>query len=398
MDAFFASVEENVNPHLKGKPIFVGGKSSTPTVVAACSYPAKYKGVKTGMSLKQAYCLCPDAIFVPGKPERYIWCSEQIYKILLNFTPEVEIFSIDEFFLDITDIWERYTSPTELGAIIKNEIKLKLKLPASVGIGPNKLIAKLASKKSKPDGLMWIKEKEIIDFIDSFPLEDIPGIGPSTEMKLKEMGVFSTKELRYLSLDLLKAKFGNCRGEFLYQIARGIDHSKVLPEYRKPKEKSISESKTFKNPLTDKEGIKINIRCIAENLSRKLRLKGYYTDTIYLFLRFSNLEWVGKRKKVKGDLNSGIQIYRVAIELLKEIDLRWKIVRAIGLSCANLKKERQYEFFRDAKEEILNSTIDLINLRFGSYTIYPASYLEASEELFRPASHGFLHKEIINET
>ncbi len=391
MDAFFASVEENTNPSLRGKPVFVGGKNRAHTVVAACSYAAKEKGVKTGMSLDEAFFFCRDAVFIPGDSEKYIWASGEIFRILESFTPELEIFSIDEAFLDISGIWERYQSPLGLAAAIKYKIKKELQLPSSIGIGSNKLIAKLASKKSKPDGILWVKRKEL-DFLDAFEISSITGIGPSTQACLKDMGVYKTSDLRKLSFEILKSKFGYSRSLFLYQVARGVYSCVVNPEYKAIPRKSISESRTLDTSISDRNEIKRNIYSLSDNVAKRLRDKMFFGRLVHLMLRFSNMESIIRSKRMLNQSNDGYKIYQEACLLLDSINIKGKAVRALGIACLDLSKEYQSLLFEDPRRRILNKVIDKINASFGADSLSPASLSIDSKARKDYLCHGFLHQ------
>jgi len=202
MDAFFASVEQRDNPALRGKPIAVAGAGER-TVITTSSYEARAYGVKTGMTTYQAKKLCPHIIFVTGNNKKYAEICTMLSEICLRFTPDIEIYSIDEVFLDITGSHHLLNGPENLGRAIKNTVKKELDITCTVGIGPNVLIAKLASDLAKPDGLRWIDENTIPSVLEILPVKKLWGIGSHTEEKLRAMGITTCGDLGQAPLSLL---------------------------------------------------------------------------------------------------------------------------------------------------------------------------------------------------
>lgn len=207
MDAFFASVEQRDDLSLRGKPVAVIGANAR-TVVVTSSYQARAMGVKTGMNRFQAKNVCPQVIFVEAHHEKYTAICEQIVKILYRFSPDVEVYSIDESFLDITGVGHLFGTPLETGRKIKDAILKELNLTCSIGIGPNKLIAKLASKQNKPDGLLWIGKDRVSAVLKDLPVEELCGIGNSTKEALNRMGIYTCSELAAQAEPALRRKFG----------------------------------------------------------------------------------------------------------------------------------------------------------------------------------------------
>ena len=227
INAFFASVEQVCNPSLREKPIAVIG-SSERTVVTTCSYEARAYGVKTGMTKYEAKKLCPAIILVAGDNRKYTYTSSRIIKILREFTPDVEVFSIDESFLDVTGSIALFNGEKEIAALLKKRIKDELGLLCSIGIAPNKLLAKIASDIKKPDGLVIVKKDGVNNFIKSLPVSDICGIGGKLTSHLNLMGIKTCADLGKYPVEILKNKFGIV-GERLHDMALGIDESPVVP-------------------------------------------------------------------------------------------------------------------------------------------------------------------------
>ncbi len=221
MDAFFASVEQKLNPSLKGKPVFVSGNTARDSVIAACSYEAKKYGVKSGMSVYEGLNLCPNAVIVKGNPERYIDTSRVIFSVLQCFTEKVELYSIDEGFLEIEVEDDSYENLRNLALSIKQAVYKETSLTCSAGISCNKTVAKIASDLCKPDGIMIVKEEQIQEFMEKLPVEKVPGIGSRMAEYLGLMGIEFCGQVRRIPVSLFKKKFG-IRGEEIWYLCQGF--------------------------------------------------------------------------------------------------------------------------------------------------------------------------------
>ena len=286
MDYFFAQIEERENPHFKGKPLVVGGDPKKGRgVVSTCNYEARKYGIHSGMAISKAFSLCPQAIFLPVSIDLYKRISQRIFSILKKFSKKCEIISLDECFLDISFIGS-YQSAEKLARRIKKEIYQKERLTSSIGIGPNKLIAKIASKKAKPNGILIIREEEIEDFLNPLDIKEIPGIGPRTSEKLRKMGVDKIKDLKNLSREKLKEMFGRV-GERIYEKARGIDKSEVIPEKII---KSIGKQHTFEKDTKDAKFIFEIFERLLREIYLRLKKENLYFKTIEVKYRFYDFE------------------------------------------------------------------------------------------------------------
>jgi DNA polymerase-4 len=274
MDAFFASVEKLDNPDLEGKPVIVGGLGKR-GVVATASYEARKFGVKSAIPISKARKLCPDGIYLSTRFERYQEISMKIREIFLSYTPKVEPISLDEAFLDVTKNVESFDLAIEKARKIKREIEEKVGLTCSVGVAPNKFLAKLASDLQKPSGFVVIRESKVEDVLKNLPVSKIWGVGKATEKKLNDMGIQTIGDLKEISRNRLKRVFGK-QGENLYKLARGIDENPVEPYHPV---KSISQEITFDEDLKDPEKIKAlqvsldtptNSTGIIRNFAKKL--------------------------------------------------------------------------------------------------------------------------------
>lgn len=282
-NSFFASVEQQANPRLRGKPIGVtGGDRQTRTVLSTASIEAKKLGVKTGMQLWEAKKICPQIIIVPGDSDKYLYVSKKFWNILKDYSPLVEIFSIDEAFLELAVRGPLSLSPLTTSKEIKSRIRSEIGewISCSIGISYNKLMAKLASSLQKPDGLILIPtQEEAIKVLDKVELDEICGIGFRIKSRLFKMGITNFKILRTIPLNCLKASFKNY-GQVLYNMARGIDETPIKPFFEKEEVKSIGHRHTIDHDVSDSEEIKQVLLKICEMVAMRLRAKKLVGKTI----------------------------------------------------------------------------------------------------------------------
>lgn len=343
MDYFFAQIEERENPHLKGKPIAVGAdpqKGEGRGVVSTANYIARKHGIHSALPISKAYRLCPEAIFLPVNMELYQKVSEEIMKIVQKYSKIWETVSLDEAYLDLSffidsagSLQESYKKAEDLAKKLKKEILEKEKLTSSIGIGPNKLIAKLASDKNKPDGLLIITPEKVINFLEPLDIEGLPGIGPKTAEKLKEKKVNTVKELKRLSKSELKNMFGVV-GETIYERVRGIDEREVISE---EVIKSIGKEHTFEKDTRDPELILKTFDNIVEAVWQELTRDHFSFKTITVVCRFQGFETHTKAKTLKEATNS-IDILRSESKklLLRFIIESPKLIRLIGARVSSL--------------------------------------------------------------
>lgn len=331
MDYFFAQIEERENPQFKGKPLVVGAdpkRGRGRGVVATCNYEARKYGIKSGMPISKAYQLCPNAIFLPVKMEFYKKVSEEIIEIIKKYSPVYEIVSLDEGYLDLTNIAKNFEEAKKIGKLIKKEILEKERLTCTIGIGPNKLIAKLATEKAKPNGLKVILLEEVEKFLDCLEIEDLPGIGPKTAQKLRAIGIKNLRELKKLPKTKLKEMFGKM-GEKIYERARGIDKERVEP---KKIVKSISCQITFEKDTKDPGLIFDTFEKILKKAYQELIQKQFLFKTITVIFRDHKFQTKTKSKSFKNPQNDFQLLKREAKKLLLKFLLNTKrLVRLIGL-------------------------------------------------------------------
>lgn len=391
MDAFFASVEERDDPSLCGKPIGVTG-SNRRTVLVTASYEARKYGVKTGMNIPQAKALCPHITLVKANHEKYTKICGQIVRIMDTFSPLVEIFSIDEFFLDATGLEKIFGPPPEMAKRIKRSVREKTGLVASVGIGPNKLLAKLASDISKPDGLKYIKSDEVESLLKGLPVGRLCGIGRKTKEALEGMGIKTCGELSKVANSCLNKRFGAI-GERLYEMGKGQDDSPVVPFRNETKEKSMGHSLTLPYNTKDKGQLSKYMLRLSDMVGKRLRRRGMAGSTVSITIRYKSFKTFGKQKKIDVPTNNTKTIFEVARRMLDSLKLQ-EPVRLIGVSVHNLEESFPVMslFKEDEKQSRLDRTKDAIRDIFGSDAIQYASVadLDKHDKVISPSwrPHG----------
>lgn len=333
MDAFFSSVEQKRHPELVGKPVVVGG-GGDPTkrgVVSTASYEARKFGIHSAMPLRTAYRVCPDAVFLPVDYEEYSRVSEEVKDILREFSQTMEDMGIDEAFIDLSNI---NLPSEEIAKEIKKRIKEEIGLTCSIGIAPNKLLAKIASDMQKPDGLTVIMEDDIQNRIWSLSVRKLWGVGPKTEAYLKEMGLQTIGELASLSLDKLIEEFGQSYGNYLYEASRGIDESPLVTHWEP---KSISRETTFQKDVDNWQMIAKTLVDLTKEVVTSMKEEGYQGRTVTVKIRFNDFKTYTRAKTLSGHIDSEAEIRKAAFDCLRRIQLTKK-VRLIGVRVSNLEK------------------------------------------------------------
>ena len=343
MDAFFAAVEQKRHPELIGKPVVIGGEGD-PTqrgVVSTASYEARKFGVHSAMPLRTAYKLCPQAVFLPVDYREYSRVSEIIKHILREFSPLMEDVGIDEAFLDISEI---DLPAGEIASEIKKRIGEGTGLTCSIGIGPNKLIAKIASDMQKPDALTIISEADIQSRLWPLSVRKLWGVGPKTETHLKSMGIETIGQLAALPLETLVETFGNSYGNFLYESSRGIDDAPLVTHWEP---KSASRETTFQRDTDNWQAIAKNLADLSREVAGDLKRSGYRGKNVTVKIRFSDFETVTRAKTLQAPTDSLESIRRAAFECLGRVELK-KRVRLVGVRVGKL--ERVFSGEKDIEE------------------------------------------------
>lgn len=387
MDSYFASVEQQKRPELRGKPIGVSGKPGTRTVVAAASREAKPLGVKSGMPTWEAKKLCPQIQFVPGNMKDYQKCTRTWLQIMREFSPTLEIFSIDEAFLDITNTAERFGGPLEMARKMKQKIRQKLGayITASIGIAHGKTFSKLVVTKVKPDGIFILEKEHLPALLENTPPEEVCGIGKKTAKKLKKMGINTLAEIGNYPLENLKVVFG-VRAQELKLVSQGIDNAPVIPYWQKEREKSIGHSFTLPKKVATFEEAKPVLFRLAERVARKLRTRNLLGGTISLNLRNLDFKTQTRQKSISYYTQDAREIFDICLELYKKFD-GFEKVRLVGVRVSNLAAEKEIpqNMFKNRWQDLTES-VDKLNQRFGETVVHAAS-LSADEIIHPPVGY-----------
>jgi DNA polymerase-4 len=369
LDAFFVSVEQVLNPELKGKPVVVGGKPDRRGVVAAASYEARAYGLHSGMPLTTASRLCPQAIFIVGNFSKYRDASKRFMAIMADFSPYLEPMGLDEAYLDVTGFEALHGTIRQMAVAIKRRIKAELDLCASVGIASCKVVAKVASNLSKPDGLLEVPAGEERTFLAPLPVAQLPGIGKKAERVLKDLNVNTIGQLSDLPLDMLRSYFGTA-GVIIHNHARGIDDRKVEP----PKEvKSISRETTFGSDTRDMSLLLATLRYLGDRVGNELRRQGKQARSVTLKLRYADFTTITRQQTLSQAIDSDQIIFDTGSGLLKkELSAGKQAVRLIGVGVASLAESgRQLNMLDTShlRQEKLNIAIDRIRKKYGFTSI-----------------------------
>ena len=366
MDAFFAAVEQRDHPELRGKPILIGHDGPR-GVVATASYEARPFGCHSAQPMAVAKRLCPNAIVVPVRGERYSEVSHQMFAILDEFSPVVEPLSIDEAFLDLTGTERVLGTAEQVANRLRDRIRADLQLTASVGLAPNKYLAKLASDMNKPDGLKIIRPEDIDSILPPLPITRLWGIGKATAARLQPLGIKTIGDLRQKPLDWLKRHFGS-EAERYFNLARGIDDRPVCPDREA---KSIGHEQTFEVDVADPVEVRRVLLDQVEQVAGRLRKHGLQARGISLKIRFGNFQTISRSTTLENPTDVTAEIWAAARDLFD--GWRFQPVRLIGITAERLGSgSEQLGLFPDAehdRQKKLDSVADQINARFGDRAI-----------------------------
>lgn len=368
MDAFFISVEIRDNPSLRGKMAAVCGSLSR-GVVTSASYEARPFGIRAGMPTQEAKRRCPQLILVEGDHSKYTEASARIFSLLKDYTPCVEVASIDEAYLDITESQLLFKSPQNIAQSIKDRILVREGLTCSIGIAPNKLLAKLGSRLKKPDGLVMIPKEGVEELLRDLPVGKLYGIGPKLEESLRAIGVFTCGQLGKIPVPFLKNRFGVI-GERLHEMGLGLDDGPVVPFDEEEDAKSLSHSVTLEKDTSDPAVIRKVLLQLSEKVSRRMRREGFYGKRVTLTVRYSDFFTFTKQKTLPQWVNSGNEIFQHSLQIFESVS-HPKPVRLLGVGVSQFKKEwSQLDLFekREKKDELLKA-MDRVNERFGDWTL-----------------------------
>ncbi len=384
MDAFFAAVEQRDRPELRGLPVMVGSPPDQRGVVATCSYEARRFGVHSAMPSRTAYQKCPDAIFLPVRMERYQEVSHQIMEVFESFTPWVEPLSIDEAFLDVTGAVRLFGDGPAMARRLKARVRAVTGLTCSVGVAPNKFLAKLASECQKPDGLTVtpFDAAGIHAFLGPLPIERMWGVGRKTKHVLLSHGIRTFSDLQAIPEDRLSPVIGGAAAASFKQRALGVDDRPVGGGQR---EKSISRETTFSEDVTDFDRVRAALLDLTEDVGRRLRLAGLYAGTAQCKLRWAGFETATRQRPLVPACRDDAHLRQAALDLFARL-ASTRPVRLIGFGVADLRTtptaadgqlalDLDGAASDDPKQERVSQTVDALRARYGPRSIRRASSL-----------------------
>lgn len=389
MDAFFVSVEELFDPSLKGKPVVVGGQRDERGVVSAASYAARKFGVHSAMPLRTAAKLCPQAIFVDGHPERYREYSGRVHEVLCRFSPQVEMASVDEAYLDMTGTERLHGPPLRSAHRLHETMKAETQLNCSVGIGTSRLIAKVSSAKAKPNGVLWVLPQQEAKFLAPLEVRDIPGVGKVMEQKLEALGIRRVGDLARLEEGDLERRFGKW-GLALAGKARGEDaggwFDNRVGEDVDPK--SISHEHTYGEDTADEERLQSTLMRLSEMVGRRLREGGYHARTIQLKLRYTDFTTITRAHSLDEATQLDTEIYEQARRLFLHHWRKGTAVRLLGVQASNFEAgPAQLDLLEPSRQQRWKKALeaaDHLRDKFGESSIGLARGLKGG---FRERTH-----------
>ena len=379
MDAFYASVEQRDDPSLRGKPLVVGGGNNR-GVVAAASYEARKFGIRSAMPMRDAYRRCPDLLRVAPQMSHYQAVSKEIFTIFREFTPFVEGLSLDEAFLDVSASLALFGDEVSIAKEVKNRIRAQTALTASVGVAPNKLVAKIASDLDKPDGLCVVTHENMREVLDPLPARVVPGIGRETLARLKRVGIKTIADLRQAPDRDLEPVFGKFT-QRTRDRACGIDDRPVVSSRA---DKSISAEETFNTDLAEIPAMNRQLLRLSERTTSRLRTKELVAGTVQVKIRQADFSTFTRQRALRPPGNSTDQVYEAAKGLLHDflLDYPGARIRLLGVGGSDLVRDAQPDLFAPevpAGGTQLDQTVDEIRDRFGKLSVGRARTLDSGQ-------------------
>lgn len=377
MDAFFASIEQRDFPQFRGKPLAVtnGGQG---TCIITCSYEARAYGIKTGMHLRDARRVCPKLIVQPTRPKHYAECSSQIMSALESITPDIEVFSIDEAFLDVTHCQKLWGSPESIGLKVKQLVEDVSKLTCSVGVSGDKTTAKYAGGFKKPSGFTVIAPWETKVRLSDVPVTELCGIGNRIGIFLEKYGVKTCGDMQKIPISILAQRFGNL-GRRIWLMAQGLDTEAVQMIIKDPK--SMGHGKVMPPDTKDEKIVLTFLQHMSEKVGYRLRQHNMQAQLFFVGVKSYAWGWMGEKRKTAYPTNDGQKIYALGREIINHhwdgSGLYQIQVTALNPMPVNIQKD----LFQDQEKDTmkLNQTVDAINKKYGSYTISSAQLLNKSK-------------------
>jgi DNA polymerase IV len=384
LDAFYAAVEQRDDPKLRGKPVLVGGTVRR-GVVASCSYEARKFGIHSAMPMAEAMRRCPHAIVVRHRMERYAEASETFFKILGDYSPDVEGLSLDEAFLDVTGSERLLGDGKTIGEAIKRRVREEVSLVASVGVAPIKLAAKIASDICKPDGLRVITPEGLLPFLHSLPVTRLWGVGEATRTILASMGLSTIGDVARYPEGALVARLGAVTGHHLAALARGEDHRPVVSEQEPV---SVGHQETFDDDIDDKGELAVILLDQADRVAARLRDHQLRARAVVLIIKYDDFRQITRRTTLDAGTSDGGLLARTAIDLLAKVpieDRKGSRVRLCGIAASSLEPRdapRQLLFDEATRQkgERLGETIDKVAAKFGKSAIKRAIHVTNDED------------------
>lgn len=380
MDAFYASVEQRDHPPIHGLPVIVGGLDGR-GVVSAASYEARAFGVHSAMPISTAKRLCPNGIYLPVRMAHYKAASRELRQILLSFTPLVEPLSLDEAFLDVRGCTKLFGSAEEIAWQLKDRIRKELQLTASVGVAPNKFLAKLASDLEKPDGCVVVSPDRVSEFLAPLPVGRIWGVGAKAERRLQQLGIATVGQMARLPEQVLVDNFGDL-GRQIWQLAQGEDDRPVVPDREA---KSLSTETTFSQDISDPEALRLWLRDLTDQLSSRLRAAGIRTRSIEVKIRSSDFQTRHAAQALPEATDLTEILWETVQQILDRLLAQTLLpVRLLGVGAARLSHDTavQRDLFDDGlrqQRQALDQTVDAIREQFGSAALRRGSLLGRNE-------------------
>lgn len=376
MDAFFVSVELRARPDLRGRPVIVGFPAER-SVVLSASYEARKFGVKSAMPMAVAHRLCPQATIIEPRHKLYYEVSAQLMAIFESITELVEPLSVDEAFLDVGGAIRRLGAPLEIGQLIRRRVASELGITASVGIAASKFVAKIASTRCKPDGLLLIRPEQTVPYLHSLPVNALWGVGGKTAEVLARMGIRTVADVAATPVSSLKKVLG-ATGEHVHRLSWGIDSRTVTPVRV---EKSIGAEETFAADTADDALLHRELLRLSHRTAERLRASGLVARTVALKLRYADFSTVTRSRTVHTPLDSAQLIYAVATQLLESLGSRPLTVRLVGVRAEQLEPAAQTSLQlsldrRDDNWRAAEQALDKVAEKFGSKSVLPARLLE----------------------
>ena len=378
MDAFFASVTERDHPELKGKAVVIG--AGVRGVVTSANYEARKFGIKAAMPVGRAQRLAPHAIFIPPDHKRYSEVSEHIMEIFHSFTPLVEPISLDEAFLDVTKARRLLGDGRAIATAIRAKVEAQEGITCSVGIASSKFIAKLASQRCKPNGILEIPTDRVLTFLHPLPVSALWGVGPKTNEALERLGLHTVGDIAQTPQQTLIRALGQAAGESLYELAWGRDDRDVIPE---EPDKSISAAETFDRDIDDPAVVAKEILRMCERASSRMRERSLFAKTITLKIRFADFTTINRSKTLPLPIDTTHEIYEVAKALYDALSIERARIRLVGVSLDNLHTDSHEQLVLGARESSwreLQGGIDAAKARFGSDSVRPGRLIDESDE------------------